>query len=69
MMNDDSIFAKDVRIHFRVTNYKKGKIKARARELELDVSKYIMQLIDEDMNKKRDRTIGPIPFGKKGRAF
>ena len=46
-------FSKDVRIHFRCTNYKKRKIKARARKLGLSVSRYIMNLISNDMEKGR----------------
>ena len=38
-------FSKDVRIHFRCTNYKKRRIKARAKQLGLSVSRYIMDLI------------------------
>ena len=53
---DDSKFAKDVRIHFRVTNYRRMKIRNRARELGKPVSQYILDLIDLDLegNKKEE---------------
>lgn len=65
-MKEDNQFAKDVRIHFRTTNYRKQKIKARAKELGLDVSKYILKLISKDFEQKKKDTANEqqYPFSK-----
>lgn len=57
-MSGDNHFAKDLRINFRVSPFKKKQIKARAKELGMTASKYIISLIDDDLTKnKRDGVI------------
>lgn len=47
---DDSKFAADTKIDFRITGFKKKKVKERARELKKSVTEYIKGLIDNDLD-------------------
>lgn len=53
-MGKDEQFAKDVRLQVRTTNYRRSRIKKRARDLGLDVSKYILSLIKKDMDSNEE---------------
>ena len=57
-MDDKPIFARNIKIQIRSSNYQKKRIKDRAEKLGVSMSEYIRLLVEKDLREnKRDGII------------